>query len=83
MIQRGTTELIFKFDHPEVDIQEEAIVEVNWIYVPEIRPSLDNDYGEPYDFTYEVEVIKMPIWVTLNEIEEEINDMSIFDIMNH
>lgn len=83
MIHRGSTELVFKFDHPEVDIQEEAIVEVRWIYVPEIRPSLDDDYGEPYDFTYDVEVIKMPYWITLEDIEQEINEMSIFDIMNH
>lgn len=82
MIRRGTTELAFKFDHPEVDIQEEAIVEVRWVYVPEIPANLENDYGEPYDFTYDVEVIKLPYWVTLEEIEELISEMSIYDIMN-
>jgi hypothetical protein len=56
MIQRGKTELVFLLEHPEVDILEQAIVEISWIYVPERRPSLDDDYGEPYDFTYEVEV---------------------------
>lgn len=82
MIQRGKTELVFFLEHPEVDAVEEAIVEINWIYVPERRPSLDDDYGEPYDFTYDVKVIKMPEWATLNEIEEQIDQMSIFDIMN-
>jgi hypothetical protein len=83
MIQRGKTELVFLLEHPEVDILEQAIVEISWIYVPERRTSLDDDYGEPYDFTYDVEVIKMPEWATLNEIEEQIDQMSIFDIMNN
>jgi hypothetical protein len=83
MIQRGKTELVFFLEHPEVDAVEEAIVEISWIYLPERRPSLDDDYGEPYDFTYDVEVIKMPEWATFNEIEEQIDQMSIFDIMNN
>jgi len=82
MIKRGTSEVILYFIHPEVDIEESTLVKVNWVYVPEIPPSPYNDFGEPYDFTYEVEILSSPDWVTLDMVEDALNEMSIFDIMN-
>lgn len=82
MIKRGTSEVVLYFVHPEVDIEESSLVKVSWVYVPEIPPTPDNDYGEPYDFTYDVEVLSAPDLVNLDMIEEALNEMSIFDIMN-
>ena len=82
MIKRGTTELGLFFEHPEVDLTEEVIVKLKWVYVPEIPASPYNDFGEPYDFTYDVEVLKCPNWLTLDDIENRINEMNIFDLMN-
>lgn len=82
MIKRGTSEVVLTIDHPEVEVLQEVIVKVDWVYVPEIPPSLDNDYGEPYDFTYDVDILSAPDWVTLDMVEEALNEMSIFDIMN-
>lgn len=82
MIKRGTSELTLTIDHAEVEVLQEVIVKVDWVYVPEIPASFDNDYGEPYDFTYDVTLLSAPDWVTLDMVEEELNEMSIFDIMN-
>lgn len=83
MIKRGSSEVILMIDHVEVELLQEVIVKVNWVYVPEIPASLDNDYGEPYDFTYDVDILSAPDWVTLDMVEAALNEMSIFDIMNH
>lgn len=82
MITRGTLEVVLYFVHPEVDIEESTLVKVKWVYVPELPATPDNDYGEPYDFTYDVEILSAPDWVNLDMIEEALNEMSIFDIMN-
>lgn len=82
MIYRGNTELAFNIEHPELDLEEEIIVKVKWLYLPETPPSIHDDYGEPYDFTYEVKVLKASDWVTIEMIEKEIDAMNIFDIMN-
>lgn len=82
MIKRGTSELILTIDHVEVEVLQEVIVKVDWVYVPEIPATPDNDYGEPYDFTYDVTIISAPDWVTLDMVEDALNEMSIFDIMN-
>lgn len=83
MIKRGSSEVILMIDHVEVELLQEVIVKVDWVYVPEISASLDNDYGEPYDFTYDVDILSAPDWVTLDMVEAALNEMSIFDIMNH
>lgn len=82
MIKRGTSELTLTIDHIEVEVLQEVIVQVDWVYVPEIPATPDNDYGEPYDFTYDVKVLSAPDWVTLDMVEDALNEMSIFDIMN-
>ena len=82
MIKRGTSELTLTIDHAEVEVLQEVIVKVDWVYVPEIPATPDNDYGEPYDFTYDVKVLSAPDWVTLDMVEDALNEMSIFDIMN-
>ena len=82
MIKRGTSEVVLSFFHPEVDVEETTLVKVDWVYVPEIPSTPDNDYGEPYDFTYDVKVLSAPDWVTLDMVEDALNEMSIFDIMN-
>lgn len=82
MIKRGSSEIILAIDHHEVELLQDVVVLVNWVYVPEIPPSLDNDYGEPYDFTYDVDILSAPDWVTLDMVETALNEMSIFDIMN-
>ena len=82
MIKRGTSEVVLSFIHPEVDIEETMLVKVDWVYIPEIPPTPDNDFGEPYDFTYQVDILRSPDWVTLDMVEEALDEMSIFDIMN-
>ena len=60
---------------------ETIFVLIRWWYTPELRPTLDNPYGEPYDFTYEI------IWynalgnVSEGELMNEIDKISIFEIM--
>lgn len=83
MIKRGTSTLYLEFQHPEVDIEDKACIEVKWIYIPEIPPSPYNDFGEPYDFSFEVEVISKADWITLDMIDEALTEVSIQEIMNH
>ena len=82
MIKRGTSEVIVSIDHDAVDFLQEVIVKVDWIYAPEIPRSLVNDFGEPYDFIYDAEILSAPDWVTLEMVERALDEMSIFDIMN-
>ena len=55
---------------------------IRWWYSPELPPTPDNPYGEPYDFTYEIIWHNAPENITEEQIIDEIDKISIFDIMN-
>jgi hypothetical protein len=60
---------------------ETILVLIRWWYTPELRPTFDNPYGEPYDFTYEIIWHNAPENVSEEELMNEIDKISIFEIM--
>lgn len=58
-----------------------VLVIIRWWYTPEIRPTFDNPYGEPYDFTYEIIWHNAPQEITEEQLMDEIDKISIFEIM--
>lgn len=59
-----------------------VVVELEWWYTPEIPPSPENDFGEPYDFTYDILNHNAPEGITEEMLMDEIDKISIFDIMD-
>jgi hypothetical protein len=57
------------------------LVIIRWWYTPEIRPTFDNPYGEPYDFTYEIIWHNAPDEISEEELMDQIDGISIFEIM--
>ena len=60
---------------------ETILVELRWWYNPELPPTFDNPYGEPYDFTYEIIGHDAPEHISEDELMNEIDKISIFEIM--
>jgi hypothetical protein len=60
---------------------ETILVLIRWWYSPELRPTFDNPYGEPYDFTYEIIWHNAPQDITEEQLMDEIDKISIFEIM--
>jgi hypothetical protein len=60
---------------------ETILVLIRWWYTPELRPTFDNPYGEPYDFTYEIIWHNAPQDITEEQLMDEIDKISIFEIM--
>lgn len=60
---------------------ETILVLIRWWYSPELRPTFDNPYGEPYDFTYEIIWHNAPQEITEEQLMDEIDKISIFEIM--
>ncbi len=58
------------------------MVFLKWYYFSEIKPTPENPYGEPYDFTYEIIWHDAPEGISEEEIMLEIDKISIFDIMD-
>jgi len=54
---------------------------IRWWYTPEIRQTFDNPYGEPYDFTYEIIWHNAPDEISEEELMDQIDGISIFEIM--
>ena len=62
---------------------ETILVFIRWWYTPEIRPTFDNPYGEPYDFTYEIIWHNAPEQIKEEQLMGEIDKISIFDMMDY
>ena len=62
---------IYDDDGEEVNIK----TKIKYSYIP---GSLDNEY----EFEYEIQTIDAPDWVGENEIRQELDQWSIYDIMN-
>jgi len=57
------------------------LVLIRWWYTPELRPTFDNPYGEPYDFTYEIIWHNAPEEIKEEQLMGEFDKIIIFEIM--
>jgi hypothetical protein len=57
------------------------LVIIRWWYTPEIRPTFNDPYGEPYDFTYEIIWHNAPDEISEEELMDQIDGIGIFEIM--
>lgn len=74
-MKQGKTELPILIDG------ETILVLIRWWYTPELRPTFDCPYGEPYDFTYEIIWHNAPEGISEENLMAEIDKISIFEIM--
>ncbi len=58
-----------------------VLVIIRWWYTPEIRPTFNDPYGEPYDFTYEIIWHNAPDEISEEELMDQIDGIGIFEIM--
>lgn len=58
-----------------------VLVLLRWWYNPELPPTPFNPYGEPYDFTYDIIWHNAPENISEDQITDEIDKISIFEIM--
>ena len=59
-----------------------VLVLLRWWYNPELPPTPYNPYGEPYDFTYDIIWHNVPDNISEDQITDEIDKISIFEIMD-